>query len=66
MKIFNNYEGTSYTTGGTLALEKLDYFIEFDVLNLAIVEYTEYIYVHLSSVDLNIQNSIIRAGKTFI
>ena len=51
--------------GGTLHLEKLDYFIEFDVSSLAVIECTEYIYVHPSSVNLNIHNLIIRSGRTF-
>lgn len=55
-----------YTMGGTLHLKKLDYFIEFNISNLAIVECNEYIYVHPSSVDLNIQDLIIRSGKTFV
>ncbi len=55
-----------YTMGGTLHLEKLDYFIELDISNLEIVECNEYIYVHPSSVDLNIQNLIIRSGKTLV
>lgn len=55
-----------YTMGGTRHLEKLDYFIEFDVLDLGIVQCNEYIYLHPSSMDLNIQNLIIRSGRTFL
>ena len=55
-----------YTMGGTLYLEKLDYFIEFNVLNLGISRCNEYIYLHPSNVDLNVRNLIIRSGKTLI
>ncbi len=55
-----------YTMGGTRHLEKLDYFIEFDVLDLGIVQCNEYIYLHPSSMDLNIHNLIIRSGRTFL
>jgi hypothetical protein len=55
-----------YTMGGTLQLEKLDYFIEFDVSELAIVECNEYIYLHQSSIGLNVRDLIIRSGRTFV
>jgi hypothetical protein len=51
---------------GTPSPEKLDCFIEFDVSDLTIeqsLEY-EYIYLHQSTVNLDISNRIIRSGKT--
>ncbi len=54
-----------YTIGGTRHLEKLDYFIVFDVSHLGIIQCNEYIYLHPSSIDLNVRDLIIRSGKTF-
>ena len=50
---------------GSVEPEKLLCYIEFDVSDLAI-ESTEnpYIYIHRSTIDLNISNLIIRSGET--
>ncbi len=50
---------------GSVAEEKLAFFIEFDVSNLTI-ESTEnpYICIHRSEINLDISNLIIRSGET--
>ena len=50
---------------GSVEPDKLSYYIEFDVGDLEI-ESTEnpYIYIHRSTIDLNISNLIIRSGET--
>jgi hypothetical protein len=50
---------------GSVAEEKLEFFIEFNVSNLTI-ESTEspYIYIHRSETNLNISNLIIRSERT--
>jgi hypothetical protein len=50
---------------GSVAEEKLEFFIEFNVSSLT-VESTEspYIYIHRSEINLDISNLIIRSGET--
>ena len=50
---------------GSVEPEKLSCYIEFDVSSL-VIEFTEnpYIYLHRSTINLNIGNSIIRSGET--
>jgi hypothetical protein len=52
--------------GGSVILEKMYYFIEFDVSNLILKQSTErpHIYLHESEVDLDIDDLIIRWGRT--
>jgi HYD1 signature containing ADP-ribosyltransferase len=51
---------------GTPSPEKLDYFIEIDTSNLITKQSSEYeyIYIHESSINLEISNRIVRWGKT--
>jgi hypothetical protein len=51
---------------GTPSPEKLEYFIEIDTSNLITKQSSEYeyIYIHESSINLEISNRIIRWGKT--
>jgi hypothetical protein len=52
--------------GGSSVIKKVFYFIEFDVSNLTLKQSIErpHIYLHESEVDLDIDNLIIRWGRT--
>jgi hypothetical protein len=52
--------------GGSRVLKKVFYFIEFDVSNLILKQSIEkpHIYLHESEADLDINDLIIRWGKT--
>jgi hypothetical protein len=52
--------------GGSSVIKKVFYYIELDVSNLKLIQSIErpHIYLHESEVDLDIDNLIIRWGRT--